>query len=373
MLALDPGLTALEASARQLAAEAVSRSDAVYGELFVAANGKPRINVASPVLDAEGGPAAVLILRVNPQRCLYPILESWPTPSLTAEALLVRKEGDDVIFLNELRHQPNAALTLRVPLTQADRPAVRAVLGESGQCEGPDYRGVEVLADIRPVPDSPWFMVAKVDADEILAEARYRGYVVLLFVVAAIVMTGGAAALAFHYRQQSLYQNLYRAERRRREAHEEIRTTLYSIGDAVIATDAAARVARMNPVAEQLTGWPETEALGKPLEQIFQIINEHTRAKVENPAERVLQEGAVVGLANHTVLIAPRRRRAAHRRQRQHRFATKKAGSRAWFSSSATRPRNAGHSRRLTRSGSSFTPCWSTSAMAWWPATTPAS
>ena len=80
--------------------------------------------------------------------------------------------------------------------------------------------------------------------------------------------------------------------------------TLYSIGDAVIATDAQSRIDRMNPVAESLTGWTEAEAEGKPLDEVFRIFNEETRAAVENPVTRVLREGQVVGLANHTLLIA---------------------------------------------------------------------
>jgi PAS domain S-box-containing protein len=87
------------------------------------------------------------------------------------------------------------------------------------------------------------------------------------------------------------------------EQREWLRTTLASIGDAVIATDINNRIAFMNPVAEALTGWKETAALNKPLGEIFHIVNEQTRQPVENPLQRVLREGRVVGLANHTVLI----------------------------------------------------------------------
>ncbi|HQU33038.1 MAG TPA: PAS domain S-box protein [Thermoanaerobaculaceae bacterium] len=93
-------------------------------------------------------------------------------------------------------------------------------------------------------------------------------------------------------------------ERERSEALETFRTTLYSIGDAVITTDASGRVNLMNPVAETLTGWREADAAGKPLPEVFRIVNERTRATVENPVERVLREGVVAGLANHTLLIA---------------------------------------------------------------------
>jgi PAS domain S-box-containing protein len=80
--------------------------------------------------------------------------------------------------------------------------------------------------------------------------------------------------------------------------------TLQSIGDGVIATDAAGRVQLLNPVAETLTGWPAAEAAGRPLCEVFRIVNEHTRRPVENPLEKVLRTGWVVGLANHTALLA---------------------------------------------------------------------
>jgi PAS domain S-box-containing protein len=84
----------------------------------------------------------------------------------------------------------------------------------------------------------------------------------------------------------------------------EIDATLNSIGDAVIATDDTGRVVRMNPVAERLTGWSLPQARGTPLADVFRIFNEETRVPVESPADRVLREGSVVGLANHTILVA---------------------------------------------------------------------
>jgi PAS domain S-box-containing protein len=83
-----------------------------------------------------------------------------------------------------------------------------------------------------------------------------------------------------------------------------LRVTLASIGDAVITTDTAGCVTSLNPVAERLTGWALKDTLGEPLERVFQIVNEHSRHPVENPALRALREGEIVGLANHTILIA---------------------------------------------------------------------
>jgi PAS domain S-box-containing protein len=82
------------------------------------------------------------------------------------------------------------------------------------------------------------------------------------------------------------------------------RVTLASIGDAVIAADPKGRVTYMNAVAEKLTAWPSDEAIGRPLSDVFHIVNEKTRRRVESPATKVIREGKTVGLANHTVLIA---------------------------------------------------------------------
>ena len=94
------------------------------------------------------------------------------------------------------------------------------------------------------------------------------------------------------------------AERDLAAERERLRITLASIGDAVISTDAKSRVIYLNAVAEALTGWTQAEAAGRPLSDIFRIINEYTRQPAENPALRALREGVIVGLANHTTLIA---------------------------------------------------------------------
>jgi PAS domain S-box-containing protein len=95
-----------------------------------------------------------------------------------------------------------------------------------------------------------------------------------------------------------------RAEAAEREQRERFEVTLSSIGDAVIATDPQGRVTFMNAVAASLTGWRAAEALGKDIAEVFQLINEHTRQGVDNPVVKVIREGTVAGLANHTVLVS---------------------------------------------------------------------
>lgn len=102
--------------------------------------------------------------------------------------------------------------------------------------------------------------------------------------------------------EMALYK--HKVEKKLKESEEWLSTTLKSIGDSVIATDEKGCVKFMNPVAQSLTGWKEQDTVGKTLEEVFHIVNEETGKEVESPVKRVLKEGVVVGLANHTVLIA---------------------------------------------------------------------
>lgn len=95
-----------------------------------------------------------------------------------------------------------------------------------------------------------------------------------------------------------------RADRQVKESQQWLETTLNSIGDGVIATDMDGRVTFINPVAESLTGWSKEEATGKPLETVFNIINENSRKPCENPVVKVIETGQIIGLANHTLLVA---------------------------------------------------------------------
>jgi hypothetical protein len=227
----------IDAIEKKAIEEAVASGSVALTDMYRTHQGVMLMDVVAPIMDPNGQPIAAELYRINPESVLFPLIQNWPTLSQTAETLLVRRDGVDVLFLNDLRHRANTALSLREPLTLQDLPAVQAVTGKTGLFQGKDYRKVDVLADLRPIPDSPWFMVAKVDTSEILAEAHYRGAVVVIFSGLFILLTAGFTAYGYRNRQTSLYENLYQSEREQRKAEELFRTTLYSIGDAVLTTD----------------------------------------------------------------------------------------------------------------------------------------
>ena len=262
LLSLDPAATELDPETRRLAAQvAASREPAMGDFVRVESSGRVYIDVAAPVLDPSGRPIAVLLLRGDPESYLFPLIQSWPTPSESAETLLVRRAGDSVLFLNVLRHRSDPALTVSFPLSRTDNPAVAAVLGRTGEYEGPDYRGVTVLADIRTIPGTSWFMVAKVDAAELLAEVGDRGRTILLLGLLAVIVIGGAIALGLSLRQSSLRQRLLRAERDRTDVARRHEQVLALARDPFLLMDPSGRIVKANAAAIAAHGYSRDELL----------------------------------------------------------------------------------------------------------------
>jgi len=171
--------------------------------------------------------------------------------------------------------------------------ARQAVLADAGAAE---MESVRTLVDTMAAEERALLAARSARSDESYRRATVGGLVsgaVGLFAVTAFLLV--------------LRRHL--AERRKAaaaiaEQGERLRTTLSSIGDAVIATDLEARVTTLNPVAEQLTGWTAAQAAGRPLAEVFRIVNERTREEVANPVLRAIESGAIVGLANHSLLLA---------------------------------------------------------------------
>ncbi len=297
-LSLEPNLKEIDDVTKAKITNITNKNDLTFTDLyFCPGHNTIHYDIIAPVKNNESTVIAYLVFRINPYKFLYPFIQIWPLPSESAEMLLVRKDGDSVLFLNELRHQKNTELQLRIPLTRKDLPATQAILGRTGIFDGNDYRGIEVIACLAHVPNTDWFLVSKVDKSEIFAEINFRGIIVSIIIILLILSLTIGITWIYHFRQKNIFKNLWQTQ-------EEYRTILYSIGDAVITTDISGRITNMNKVAESLTGWKEAKAIGKKLVNVFNIINEETRATAEDPVSKVLKNGHIVELANHTVLIS---------------------------------------------------------------------
>jgi PAS domain S-box-containing protein len=165
--------------------------------------------------DGTEKPVGAVLLSIDAEDYLYPLIQSWPVPSETAETLLVEREGDHILFLNELRHRNNTALNLTIPLTQTTLPAVMAVQGKTGAFEGTDYRGAEVISVLEPVSGSPWFIVAKVDTDEAYSLWRSRSLLIIAGVAGSLASAFVIIGLVWQRRQKYYYRTLYATQAER--------------------------------------------------------------------------------------------------------------------------------------------------------------
>ena len=140
-------------------------------------------------------PLGLLVLRIDPDVYLNPLIQRSSKSSPTSETLLLRREGNEVVYLNDLRFRQDAALNLRVPLQRHEIPAVQAVSGHSGFIQGVDYRGVPVLSVALALPDSPWYLVTKVDAAEAQAPMHRQFWQVFGVVGILLFSVAGGAGL----------------------------------------------------------------------------------------------------------------------------------------------------------------------------------
>ncbi len=283
---------------------ALNSSKPVLTDFFRGESGNIHIDAIDAVVDGSGKAVAAVVLRSNAGTFLYPLINSWPVPRFAAETRLLERRGNRGVLLSDTGVGHDSALVAEFPLASGELSEVQAALGKTGIFRGRNLAGKSVLADLSRIPGTPWSLVTQLSEGEVLAEAHSRGRTVALLVALLVTLSISATAYAYRHSQVSIYRELYESEAARREVREELRATLYSIGDAVITTNVESRVKQMNPVAEHLTGWEESDARGKPLGEIFRIVNEDTGAIVQSPSELVLREGRIVGLANHTLLIS---------------------------------------------------------------------
>ena len=232
-------------------------------------DGRVYMSVLVPILseDPARKPLGVLVLMTDPEKYIYPFIKKWPAPSKTAETLLVRRDNKDVLFLTELKFYKNAALNLRFPIdTNKDLPAVKAVLGQRGFVEGRDYHGSLVAAYVRNIPDSPWFIVARVDRGEVYAPLR-RHIANLIELIIALIISAGAIIWYILRRKDLLfYKEKYLTAKALLESEERYRRLFESARDGVLLVDVyTGKILDVNPFLTELLKYSKTEFLGRYL------------------------------------------------------------------------------------------------------------
>ena len=258
---------------RALIAEAESTGEVVASDLYLAPDGAARLELVAPVLAQRRGdpPLASVVLHADPKQFLYPFIQDWPLPSDSGETLLVERRGDRVLYLNELRHRRGTALKLSVPASEESLPAAMAVRGRTGITQGVDYRGVPVMAAIAPVRTTDWYVIAKVDASEVLDPIRRRGWLTAGFTLLIVVLGAVGSLLLWRLRERQVDAELVASEERYRSLFETMAegVALHELIRDPNGVPADYRILDVNPAFTTQTGVAAEHARGRAATEVY--------------------------------------------------------------------------------------------------------
>lgn len=261
---------------RQAVRHAVTSGEIVITDLYRVDDAMPdhvHLDVVAP-LDATPGKAAAgaIVLRVDARPTLFAFLQAWPVPSASAESLLFRRDGDGVLFLNELRHARNTALTRHVPLSERKVLAVQALdpaYRPGDLLDGIDYRGTAVIGVAQPVAHTSWVLVTKADRAELYAAAYGDALWIVIASLLVLLATVSLAVLVFQRRE------LQYAQQEQSEQSERLRTLrlldaiIGSSTDVIFAKDREGRYLLFNAEAARVMGKAPEQVIGRDDRSLF--------------------------------------------------------------------------------------------------------
>ena len=213
-----------------------------------------------------------------------PLLNSIPFPSRTSEALLVRQEGDSIVFINQTKDDKHPPLSLRFPLSHTQLPIARFFKSGEEIVEGIDYAGIPVLAAIRKVPDSPWCIVVKVSIEEVYAPIRDREATVEIVVGLLIIASGALIGMVWRHERSAYYKKQYDLEHERRSLAKHYDYATQYANDIILMADHEGRIVDVNERGILKYGYTLEEMRGLSIANIRDMDNitplEETRNKI---------------------------------------------------------------------------------------------
>lgn len=229
------------------------------------------LDLVVPLIDHSQNDTLVLgllVLRVDPQKVLWPLIQSWPTLSKSAETLLLRRDGDDIVYLNELRHLSNSMLVLKKPVSDDRLPAALAIRGITATIDGIDYRNVPVVAAMNKIPGSVWYLVAKMDREEILSALGNQIRMIVIILVLIIVTAGSILGLLIRNQRVTFYQEQYEAELDRLALVKHFDYILKFANDIILLIDKDLAIVEANDRALEYYQYGRDEFIGMKVEKI---------------------------------------------------------------------------------------------------------
>jgi PAS domain S-box-containing protein len=257
----------LLAAVRQSSADGRARRVGPY----LGMTGLTRLDFVAP-LKLYGKHPPLIVLRADPENWLYKTLQTWPVPSRTGETLLIRRDGDQVIFLNQLRHRNDTALKLRMPIN-TDRLLAAQLLRDPTRAgsliEGKDYRTQSVLGVARAIAGTDWYLIAKLDRSEVYGSAIDDATWIILVGLLSLVMVAAGAYLLRQRQQLAIAAEVQKIQNERLRTLSLLGAIADSSEDAIFAKDLEGRYTLFNAAAARFVGVPAEAVLGNDDRRIF--------------------------------------------------------------------------------------------------------
>ena len=210
----------------------------------------------------------LLALRVDPEKILFPILNSWPTLSNSGESILCRRDGNDIVYLSEVKNDRDSPLNLRIPVTAPKLPAAMATQGMTGTIDGIDYRNVPVVAAMNKVPGTPWFLVAKIDRQEVLVSLVGTLRMIVIILILIILTSASFIALLIRSQRSEFYRQKYEAERERLALIKHFDYILKYANDIIFLVDNDLKIVEANDRALEYYQYSREEFIGMKVETL---------------------------------------------------------------------------------------------------------
>jgi two-component system, cell cycle sensor histidine kinase and response regulator CckA len=239
----------------------ITRGEIYLTDLHFDVLGKIHIDLILPVWDEYLGIVGFVIAVIDPDDFLYPFIQSQPIPSRTGETILFRQDGDSLRFLSEVRHRPGHLLGMSIPLSDTDSPAVKGLLGERDDIEGIDYRGVPVFAAIREIQGSSWFLLIKIDADEVLQPVADRRLSATIQFGSLLLALNLIVIFYVRYKQAEFTRRQYETDLERKALQRHYDLLAKYANDIILLLDAQGRIIEANDRAVATYGYSHKELL----------------------------------------------------------------------------------------------------------------
>ena len=233
----------------------------------------------------------LIMLHIDPSEFLFPLIENWPLSSKTGETLLVTRQGDNVVYLTELRYKKNTALNLKFPINTPDLPAALAVQGIEKPVFGKDYRGENVLAALKKIPDSPWFLISKIDLKEIRAPIVFTEWLAAAAVIIFILFAGALTAFYWYKRDADYYRIQYALESEKKALEKHYSYLTKYANDIILLLDEETNFIEANEKACAVYGYTREELLKMKAEDVRA---DRYKSAVRNDIQKAIDANGVI-------------------------------------------------------------------------------